>query len=366
VFARFDYQDWGTPKPVNQPGDHESLYGVDARLLQQFQGAFFDSDLAAYKFGDRWLSTEIKRWLSEDPAGLQFGGNPNAALNNSPQNFRDPTGKWWEAILFEGPSLVLGFTSLNQNINEGNFGGAMIDLVGILADGVALALPIIPGGAGTAIKAARAANSFADANRALQGTNFATRAAYRTSQGVQTLDLAANGYQFYDAHQRGDGWGMFLSSTHLTLRGLQGIDRLGYEVQSLGLLMGPGLRIRAKAVALKGKYRGGLHGSTKGPVGDGLESHHMPAKSVNGLHPDKGPAIQMEPADHALTASHGTQAGHTTYRLRQARLIKKGKFGEAIQLDINNVRKLFDNKYDEAIQEMINQLEPWMKKGISG
>jgi len=119
-------------------------------------------------------------------------------------------------------------------------------------------------------------------------------------------------------------------------------------------------------VAPKGKYRGGLHGSTKGPVGDGLDSHHMPAKSVNGLHPDKGPAIQMDPADHAQTASHGTQPGSDIYRLRQQRLIKQGKFGEAIQMDIDNVRELFGNKYDEAIREMIEQLEPWMKKGISG
>jgi len=121
---------------------------------------------------------------------------------------------------------------------------------------VALILPVIPGGAGTAIKAARAAGSYADANRALQGSNFATRAAYRTSQGLQTLDLAANGYQTYDAAQRGDGLGMFLGSTHLTLRGLQGIDRLGYEFyfKSRGLhsqidLGLSSIRIRAKAVA---------------------------------------------------------------------------------------------------------------------
>ena len=123
---------------------------------------------------------------------------------------------------------------------------------------------------------------------------------------------------------------------------------------------------KAARNAPKGKYRGGLYGSTKGPVGDGLESHHMPAKSVNGLHPDKGPSIQMDPADHALTASHGTQPGSDIYHLRQQRLIKQGKFGEALHMDIDNVRKLFGNKYDEAIREMIDQLEPWMKKGISG
>jgi filamentous hemagglutinin len=65
-------------------------------------------------------------------------------------------------------------------------------------------------------------------------------------------------------------------------------------------------------------------------------------------------------------ASHGRQAGHTTYLLRQHRLIKQGRFGEAIQMDIDNIRTLFGNKYDEAIQEMIDQLEPWMKKGLIG
>jgi len=50
---------------------------------------------------------------------------------------------------------------------------------------------------------------------------------------------------------------MFLSSTHLSLRGMQGLDRLGYEVQSLGLLTGPGFRIRAKGVAPRAIHEAG-------------------------------------------------------------------------------------------------------------
>ncbi len=56
-------------------------------------------------------------------------------------------------------------------------------------------------------------------------------------------------------------------------------------------------------------YQGGRHGDTKKPTGDGLDSHHMPPKSVNGLPPDEGPAIQMKPEDHRQTASHGSQPG---------------------------------------------------------
>src|SRR5438309_356514 len=107
--------------------------------------------------------------------------------------------------------------------------------------------------------------------------------------------------------------------------------------------------------------------ASKGPKGDGLESHHMPAKSVNGLHPDKGPAIQMDPEDHEDTASHGSKGDEARrYRERQRALIEQGRFGEAIQMDIDDIRKKFGTKYDKAIQEMIDNLEPWMKWGLKG
>jgi hypothetical protein len=107
----------------------------------------------------------------------------------------------------------------------------------------------------------------------------------------------------------------------------------------------------------KGPYRGGRHGDTKGPVGDGLESHHMPARSVSPLTPDQGPAIQMDPLDHRRTASHGTQgpAGEA-YRARQGQLISEGRFDDAIQMDIDDIRSKFGTKYDEAILEMIDSL----------
>ena len=116
----------------------------------------------------------------------------------------------------------------------------------------------------------------------------------------------------------------------------------------------------------KGKYRGGRHGDTKGPKDDGLESHHMPADSVNGLPRDKGSAIQMDPEDHAKTASHGSQGlAGAKYRAEQKALIDKGRFGEAIQKDIDDVRGKFGNKYDQAIKEMVKSLDSTMKKGLN-
>ena len=90
-YAEFKYSAWGGPS-VEQPGGHESLFGVDPNLLGRFQGGIYDADVQAYKFGDRWLSTSLNRWLSEDPSGLLYGTNPYEALGNSPYNFRDPTG----------------------------------------------------------------------------------------------------------------------------------------------------------------------------------------------------------------------------------------------------------------------------------
>ncbi len=115
------------------------------------------------------------------------------------------------------------------------------------------------------------------------------------------------------------------------------------------------------------KYRGGRHRSTKGPTKDGLESHHMPADSINGLPTsDEGPAIQMEPEDHARTASNGKMPGSDLHRARQQKLIKQGRFGEAIQMDIDDIRLKFGSKYDRAIKEMIDGLDPSMKNGLKG
>ena len=45
----------------------------------------------------------------------------------------------------------------------------------------------------------------------------------------------------------------------------------------------------------------------------------------------------------------------------QKELIDKGLFREAQQMDIENVRALFGNKYDEAIQQMLEYTEKLLK-----
>ncbi len=100
------------------------------------------------------------------------------------------------------------------------------------------------------------------------------------------------------------------------------------------------------------KYKGGRHEEMKGPKGDKLDSHHIPADGASHLKKKDGPAIQMEQADHRKTASHGMQPGSKAYIEKQRQLIKEGKFKEAQQMDIDDIRSKFGNKYDDAIEQM--------------
>lgn len=98
-------------------------------------------------------------------------------------------------------------------------------------------------------------------------------------------------------------------------------------------------------------FRGGAHRDLST---DGLERHHMPADSVSPFSTARGPAIEMSPEDHMLTASWGRSKSAVAYRARQQQLIDDGRYMEALQMDIDDVRAKFGHKYDAAIDEALN------------
>lgn len=73
-------------------------------------------------------------------------------------------------------SLIVGVDSFTENISRGNIGAAILDGVGILADAVAVALPIVPGGAGAAIKGIRAVDKTVDAVSSANKINDVSKA----------------------------------------------------------------------------------------------------------------------------------------------------------------------------------------------
>jgi hypothetical protein len=113
----------------------------------------------------------------------------------------------------------------------------------------------------------------------------------------------------------------------------------------------------------KGPFRGGSHADLSGPKsrGDGLDSHHMPDRHADSsVRPNDGPAIQMDPSDHHATSSNGRHGAEAArYRAETARMIREGRYRDAMAREINDVRRAAGKvsgdvtKYNEAIQEML-------------
>jgi hypothetical protein len=106
------------------------------------------------------------------------------------------------------------------------------------------------------------------------------------------------------------------------------------------------------ALASGARKLGGAYNEIRGL--SGYEAHHIPANSISPIARGEGPAIAMEQADHQATASWGNSKEAQAYRQQQADLIAQGKFSEAQQMDINDIQQKFGNKYDDAIQQMLD------------
>lgn len=83
--------------------------------------------------------------------------------------------------------------------------------------------------------------------------------------------------------------------------------------------------------------------------------NHIPAKSASPMRHGEGSAIWMDKADHMRTASWGRSGG--AWQRTQAQLIERGRYREAVQMDIDDIRSKFGNKYDRAIADMLEYLD---------
>lgn len=99
---------------------------------------------------------------------------------------------------------------------------------------------------------------------------------------------------------------------------------------------------------------GGSYRRLRAKYPGNIEIHHMPADQASPLHENNGPAIPLPKAEHEITASYGNSASAIAYRQKQYDLIREGRFEEAQQMDIDDIREKFGNKYDKHIEEMRN------------
>jgi hypothetical protein len=101
--------------------------------------------------------------------------SPYAYCLNNPIMNRDPDGRWVESV-WDAANVVLGAKSFVSNVKEGNIGGSIVDGIGVAIDVAAVLIPVVPGGVGSAIKAARAADDASDALKTAKNLNTEGRA----------------------------------------------------------------------------------------------------------------------------------------------------------------------------------------------
>lgn len=120
-----------------------------------------------------------------------------------------------------------------------------------------------------------------------------------------------------------------------------------------------------KRVDVTGKeVNGGSYSEVKKySNGETHEVHHMPADSASNLERTDGPAIRMEKDDHRQTASCGSTREARDYQATQKELIDNGRFREALQMDIDDIREKFVSKYDGAISEMLEYVDKLEMEG---
>lgn len=127
-----------------------------------FTGKPYDPDTGMTYMGARYYMPLLGRFTGMDPKEMNpeqiHSFNRYAYANNNPNSYIDPDGKLAETV-WDAFNISLGFQSLVSNVQEGNWSGATVDAAGIAIDGVAAAIPVVPGGAGIGLSIYRAKNS---------------------------------------------------------------------------------------------------------------------------------------------------------------------------------------------------------------
>lgn len=181
--------------PFGGPAD--AVSADDGIQPFRFSGKEWDPALSSLDFGRRTYLPAIARWSSPDPLADKYPGiSPYAYCAGNPVNIVDPDGRYLETA-FDVTSLVLGINSLRQNIRDGKVWASILDGAGVLADAVAVALPIIPGGASAAIAGVRAADDIIDAARTADNITDAAGAAADAVKAADDIHDASITYRSF-------------------------------------------------------------------------------------------------------------------------------------------------------------------------
>lgn len=270
---------------------------------------------------------------------------PSLAAAEKPASLWDKASPWVHGALglasfVPGLSVVTSGADAAIYAAEGNAVEAGIAAVGMIPGGKLATTAAKAGkflkGAQKAEEAAQAARKAEEAAQAARKAEEAAKAAKETKAAKEAEEAAAAG--------KGKDGGKSKKKT-------------------------PGPCDHLRQGSGTGPYRGGAHSKTSKPANDGKDSHHMPADDVSPLARNDGPAIQMEPSDHKLTKSNGSQPGSAKYRQALEALLQVGKWREAMLKEIKDIRRIQDmikepGKYNEAMLEMLEYFKCLEKNGL--
>ena len=246
VLSRHDYLPFGEEIGAGL-GNRDQASGVSGYTAsrtdgpaQKFTGKERDNESGLDYFGARYFSGAGGRFTSADaPFADQGAADPQSwnlytYTRNSPLKYVDRTGNVLESP-WDVFNVTIGLASAAVNIAEGNYKAAAVDLAGVVVDVAATAIPGVPGGAATAIRASRAGSAVVRAVNKVDNASSVVRAA--SGKGKMTVPVKEGIYEFADESgktyvgQSGDiqkrlqqhmGSGKLPEGTNVTLKGVRG------------------------------------------------------------------------------------------------------------------------------------------------
>jgi len=172
-------------------------YGASIGAAQDgvgYTGHVMDGSTGLTYMQQRYMDPTVGMFLSVDPvtANEQPLGQFHRYRygNGNPYKFKDPDGRVIETA-WDVLNIAMGVDSAYGNFNQGNIGAGIVDTIGVALDVTAAAVPFVPGGAGTAIKAVRGGEAAVNALRRtdkVEGGSAAVRAGNNGVEGPARLE----------------------------------------------------------------------------------------------------------------------------------------------------------------------------------